>query len=239
MRCPPVCPTGALRPITAMTEAGMGLAWLDKSRCYTYEGSVLCKTCHEKCPLRNVAIIMDMGMFPVITKACVGCGVCEKVCPRQAIVTVPKANARGINSISGNYLVVEILGVPLAAIGLAVIGLFGLPPLLNLLSMPASYSRLWQYAALGGVFVPVGPGVVPNPHLPEGERVLAPAAPLLASRERSQRTLATTYGIIWFVGLLGIGGSTFEISRRREKAEALSRMKSRFLANMSHDMRPP
>jgi ferredoxin-type protein NapG len=91
MRCPPVCPTGALRPVFAMAEADMGRAWLDKSRCYTYEGSIFCKTCHEKCPLRNTALIMEMGLFPVITKDCVGCGVCEKVCPRQAIVTVPKA----------------------------------------------------------------------------------------------------------------------------------------------------
>jgi len=72
-----------------------------------------------------------------------------------------------------------------------------------------------------------------------GISVSAPAGPLLASRDRNQRTLATAYGIIWFVGLLGIGGSTFEITRRREKAEALSRMRSRFLANMSHDMRTP
>lgn len=95
MRCPPACPTGALAPVTEMVEADMGRAWLDKSLCYTYEGSILCKTCHEKCPLRNVALVMEMGMFPVITKACVGCGVCEKVCPRQAIVTVPKAKLAG------------------------------------------------------------------------------------------------------------------------------------------------
>ncbi|MFU2207263.1 4Fe-4S binding protein [Solidesulfovibrio sp. C21] len=149
------------------------------------------------------------------------------------MAVVPLANARGINIISGNYLAVEILGVPLgdplaafqvlvsargiawtgavgaglalilalvlgpvfcayacpyglfsewahrlarrlgrvrpgrfpgqgfavkaglAAIGSAVIGLFGLPPLLNLLSMPASYSRVWQYAVLGGFWFPV------------------------------------------------------------------------------------
>lgn len=91
MRCPPECPTGALRPITERQQAGMGLAVLDKKRCLTYEGSVLCKTCHEKCPLRGSAITMDMGLFPVITKQCVGCGVCENVCPVQAIVTLPQA----------------------------------------------------------------------------------------------------------------------------------------------------
>ncbi len=95
MRCPPVCPTGALRPVIAMEEANMGRAWIDKSRCHTYLGSVFCKTCHEKCPLRNTALIMDMGLFPVITEHCVGCGVCEKVCPKEAIVTVPKPDVPG------------------------------------------------------------------------------------------------------------------------------------------------
>lgn len=91
MRCPPVCPTGALRPVSERAQARMGLAVLDRKRCLTYEGSVFCKTCHEKCPLRGRAIEMEMGLFPVITSQCVGCGVCENVCPVQAIVTLPQS----------------------------------------------------------------------------------------------------------------------------------------------------
>jgi ferredoxin-type protein NapH len=43
----------------------------------------------------------------------------------------------------------------LTGLGLAALAVFGLPPLLNLLSMPAYYSRLWQHAALGGFLSPV------------------------------------------------------------------------------------
>lgn len=70
-------------------QAAMGRAVLHKDRCYTYEGSIICRTCFEKCPLRNSALILEQGMFPVITDACVGCGVCEYVCPRKTIDTVP------------------------------------------------------------------------------------------------------------------------------------------------------
>ncbi|MBI5520819.1 MAG: DUF3365 domain-containing protein [Desulfovibrio sp.] len=72
-----------------------------------------------------------------------------------------------------------------------------------------------------------------------GISVSAPAGPLILPRVYNQRQQAVAYGIIWFVGLVGIVGSTFEINRRREKAVALSQMRSRFLANMSHDMRTP
>jgi ferredoxin-type protein NapG len=65
----------------------MGTAVIDRKRCYTYLGSVLCKTCFEKCPLKARAIELDLGLYPVITKECVGCGVCEHVCPAQCIDT--------------------------------------------------------------------------------------------------------------------------------------------------------
>lgn len=72
-----------------------------------------------------------------------------------------------------------------------------------------------------------------------GIDVSMPAEPLFLLRDANLRTQATAYGIIWLVGLVGLGGSTYEISRKRELAENLSRVRSRFLANMSHDMRTP
>lgn len=46
------------------------------------------------------------------------------------------------------------LRLGLTAAGLLAIGGLGLPPLLDLLSLPAAYSRVWQYAVLGGLFAP-------------------------------------------------------------------------------------
>lgn len=91
MRCPPVCPTGALEPVADMRETDMGLAVIDKAMCYTWIGTIFCKTCHEKCPLRGEALVMEYGIQPVVEAPCVGCGVCEQVCPAKAITTVPAA----------------------------------------------------------------------------------------------------------------------------------------------------
>lgn len=88
MRCPPACPSGALKNVP-IEKADMGFAVLHRDHCFTYEGTVICRTCFEKCPLRNSALILVDGYFPVITDACVGCGVCEYVCPRKTISTVP------------------------------------------------------------------------------------------------------------------------------------------------------
>lgn len=90
MKCPPACPSGALdNSVTDMARAGMGRAVILKDRCLNYVSDTLCWTCHDRCPLRGTAVILENGLIPVITDACVGCGVCEYVCPVKAIVTLP------------------------------------------------------------------------------------------------------------------------------------------------------
>lgn len=90
MKCPPICPSGALdNKVTEMDRAGMGRAVILKDRCHNFTGDTLCWTCHDRCPLRGTAIVLENGLIPAITDACVGCGVCEYVCPVRAVITIP------------------------------------------------------------------------------------------------------------------------------------------------------
>ena len=95
MRCPAACPSGALDPtVEDMRRAGMGRAYILKDRCHNYTDGTICMTCYDRCPLRGAAVVLSNGIVPAITTACVGCGICEYVCPVKA-VEVLAASAKG------------------------------------------------------------------------------------------------------------------------------------------------
>jgi len=84
--CIQACPTNALEPVADKEEVAMGQAIISTDLCFAYNG-ILCRACYERCPIYNKAITLRDQLYPVVnTEYCVGCGICEQVCP-----TEPKA----------------------------------------------------------------------------------------------------------------------------------------------------
>lgn len=82
MECPRHCPTGALQKV-AKEEVKMGMALIDFSLCFGYNGDV-CLSCSKACPLGASVFDFYNGIWgnqPFINDKCVGCGLCVKYCP--------------------------------------------------------------------------------------------------------------------------------------------------------------
>lgn len=96
--CGQVCPTGAIAQLTdeEKTETVIGLAHFDTGRCLPYAYGTPCIVCEEHCPtspkaivLEDVEVLTPGGSLRIVQRprvdphACVGCGICEKVCPME------------------------------------------------------------------------------------------------------------------------------------------------------------
>lgn len=91
LQCTHVCPSGALTPLEHPQQIRMGLAEVYGSLCVRTEGQA-CTACTDACPIGEHALYFPGDGPPVVREAgCVGCGVCQQVCPTdpKAIVVRP------------------------------------------------------------------------------------------------------------------------------------------------------
>jgi polyferredoxin len=98
--CGAACPTGAIEFLMLEKKQRfvMGIAEIDTARCYRYIGGFTCGLCARECPVPGGAIEtgtsydnfgiggnstkLSSGMpLRVREEKCIGCGVCEAICP--------------------------------------------------------------------------------------------------------------------------------------------------------------
>ncbi|MBC8174737.1 MAG: 4Fe-4S binding protein [Candidatus Marinimicrobia bacterium] len=81
--CIDSCPTNALEPVESKEDIRMGIAVIDKTLCFAYNG-IMCRACFDRCPIYREAITLEQELYPVVHEdKCVGCGICEHVCPTE------------------------------------------------------------------------------------------------------------------------------------------------------------
>ncbi|MBT3379812.1 MAG: 4Fe-4S dicluster domain-containing protein [Lentisphaerae bacterium] len=95
--CTQVCPSGAIRPLAmeAKQRTQIGIAELHKSRCVVYLQDEECGACAEVCPTHAVYTVeRDRILYPETNGGlCVGCGMCEHVCPQRPRAIIVEGSA--------------------------------------------------------------------------------------------------------------------------------------------------
>ena len=94
--CGQVCPTGAIERlgVEEKTQVKIGLAMFDRDRCLPWAYGIPCIVCEEVCPTPQKAIwfeevevrnregeLVKIQRPHVDLEICIGCGICETLCP--------------------------------------------------------------------------------------------------------------------------------------------------------------
>lgn len=91
-KCSEVCPTGAIRRITAEEKSStqIGHAVWVRDNCIPLTDGVDCGNCARHCPAGAIAMVLsdpdaaDSPRIPVVNaERCIGCGACEHLCPAR------------------------------------------------------------------------------------------------------------------------------------------------------------
>lgn len=115
--CSQVCPTGAIKKLSQKQKHVfvMGRAFFDKNRCLVYADKKECIVCEEHCPTHDKAIKFNRSVVIdnagrkrqlyepyVVEDLCVGCGICEYICPVQGDAAI-KVVGKTKREIKGLY----------------------------------------------------------------------------------------------------------------------------------------
>jgi MauM/NapG family ferredoxin protein len=116
--CTQVCPTRALAPLDQGQKHAfvIGTAYFDKNRCIPFADKKPCIVCEEHCPVHDKAIkfdtvtvrddqdrVMELKQPYVRQDLCIGCGICENVCPVQGEAAVRVVGKSSISAGFGSY----------------------------------------------------------------------------------------------------------------------------------------
>jgi ferredoxin-type protein NapF len=95
--CGQVCPTRAIEPFRPEEKAHlfMGTAAVNRSTCIAWSSDRTCLVCDEACSYNAISQVVENGrQAPVVHEdICVGCGICEWVCPVEPLGAIHVGSA--------------------------------------------------------------------------------------------------------------------------------------------------
>ncbi len=110
--CGYVCPTGAIRALTYEDKrfVKIGTAVVNRDCCLAWEQNKVCLLCDEICPYNAITariVYTTTGKFkvPVVDEdICIGCGMCEQVCPVDDKAAIEVYKFGEVRRLKGAYV---------------------------------------------------------------------------------------------------------------------------------------